>query len=88
LLHAPRQWHLKQAVKKNPNIITEKVIRQVDTLIIRDSVKVEHTFTTKSIDTIIIDNEHFKSAMYTAITILFEWLTHLKATRYESRKRW
>ncbi len=23
------QWHLKQAVKKNPNIITEKVIRQV-----------------------------------------------------------
>jgi hypothetical protein len=58
------QWHLKQAVKKNPNIITEKVIRQVDTLIIRDSVKVEHTFTTKSIDTIIIDNEHFKSTIY------------------------
>jgi hypothetical protein len=57
-------WHLKQAVKKNPNIITEKVIRQVDTLIIRDSVKVEHTFTTKSIDTIIIDNEHFKSTIY------------------------
>ena len=58
------QWHLKQAVKKNPNIITEKIIRQVDTLIIRDSVKVEHTFTTKSIDTIIIDNEHFKSTIY------------------------
>jgi hypothetical protein len=58
------QWHLKQAVKKNPSIITEKVIRQVDTLIIRDSVKVEHTFTTKSIDTIIIDNEHFKSTIY------------------------
>ena len=58
------QWHLKQAVKKNPNIITEKVIRQVDTLIIRDSVKVEHTFTTKSIDTIIIDNEHFKTVVY------------------------
>ena len=57
-------WHLKQAVKKNPSIITEKVIRQVDTLIIRDSVKVEHTFTTKSIDTIIIDNEHFKSTIY------------------------
>jgi hypothetical protein len=57
-------WHLKQAVKKNPNIITEKVIRQVDTLIIRDSVKVENTFTTKSIDTIVIDNEHFKSTIY------------------------
>lgn len=57
-------WHLKQAVKKNPNIITEKVIRQVDTLIIRDSVKIEHTFTTKSVDTIVIDNEHFKSTIY------------------------
>jgi len=57
-------YHLKQAIKKNPNIITEKVIRQVDTLIIRDSVKIEHTFTTKSVDTIIIDNEHFKSTIY------------------------
>lgn len=57
-------WHLKQAVKKNPNIITEKVIRSVDTLIIRDSVKIENTFVTKSIDTIIIDNEHFKSTIY------------------------
>ena len=58
------QWHLKQAVKKNPSIITEKAIRSVDTLIIRDSVKIENTFTTKSIDTIIIDNEHFKSTIY------------------------
>jgi hypothetical protein len=58
------QWHLKQAVKKNPNIITEKIIRQVDTLIIRDSVKTEHTYVTKSIDTLIIDNEHFKTTIY------------------------
>jgi hypothetical protein len=57
-------YHLKQAVKKNPNIITEKVIRQVDTLIIRDSVKTEHTYVTKSIDTLIIDNEHFKTTIY------------------------
>ena len=58
------QWHLKTAIKKNPNIITEKVIRQVDTLIIRDSVKTEHTYVTKSIDTIVIDNEHFKTTIY------------------------
>ena len=57
-------YHLKQAIKKNPNIITEKVIRQVDTLIIRDSVKTEHTYVTKSIDTIVIDNEHFKTTIY------------------------
>jgi PBP1b-binding outer membrane lipoprotein LpoB len=58
------QWHLKQAVKKNPNIITEKVIRQVDTLIIRDSVVHTDTFVTKSIDTIQIENEHFKTVVY------------------------
>ena len=57
-------WHLKQAVKKNPNIITEKVIRQVDTLIIRDSVVHTDTFVTKSIDTIEIENEHFKTVVY------------------------
>jgi hypothetical protein len=57
-------YHLKQAIKKNPSIITEKVIRQVDTLIIRDSVKTEHTYVTKSIDTLIIDNEHFKTTIY------------------------
>lgn len=57
-------YHLKQAVRKNPNIITEKIIRQVDTLIIRDSVKIEHTYVTKSIDTIVIDNEHFKTTIY------------------------
>lgn len=57
-------WYLEKAIQKNPNIITEKVIRQVDTLIIRDSVKIEHTFTTKSVDTIIIDNEHFNTTIY------------------------
>jgi hypothetical protein len=58
------QWHLKQAVKKNPNIITEKVVKQVDTLIIRDSVVHTDTFVTKSIDTIQIENEHFKTVVY------------------------
>lgn len=58
------QWHLKTAVKKNPNIITEKVIRQVDTLIVRDSVVHKDTFITKSIDTIKIENEHFRTIVY------------------------
>ena len=58
------QWHLKTAVKKNPSIITEKVIRSVDTLIIRDSVVHKDTFVTKSIDTIKIENEHFKTIVY------------------------
>ena len=58
------QWHLKTAVKKNPSIITEKVIHSVDTLIIRDSVVHKDTFVTKSIDTINIENEHFKTIVY------------------------
>jgi len=58
------QWHLKKAVKKNPNIITEKVIRQVDTLIIRDSVRFNDTFVTKSIDTIKIENERISTIVY------------------------
>ena len=58
------QWHLKTAVKKNPSIITEKVILSVDTFIIRDSVVHKDTFVTKSIDTIKIENEHFKTIVY------------------------
>jgi hypothetical protein len=58
------EYHLNKAIQKNPSIITEKVIRRVDTLIIRDSVKIENTFVTKSVDTIIIDNEHFNTTIY------------------------
>jgi hypothetical protein len=58
------QWHLKKAVKKNPNIITEKVIREIDTLIIRDSVRFNDTFVTQSIDTIKIENERFSTIVY------------------------
>ena len=58
------QWHLKKAVKKNPNIITEKVIREIDTLIIRDSVRFNDTFVTQSIDTIKIENERISTIVY------------------------
>lgn len=58
------QYHLKKAVKKNPNIITEKVIREIDTLIIRDSVRFNDTFVTKSIDTIKIENERISTIVY------------------------
>lgn len=58
------QWHLKTAVKKNPSIITEKIVKQIDTLIIRDSVVYSDTFVTKSIDTIKIENEQFRTIIY------------------------
>lgn len=46
------QWHVKRALKKNPNIITERVIVEKDTLIVRDSVTFKDTLVTRSIDTI------------------------------------
>jgi len=58
------EYHLNKAIQKNPKIITERVIRKVDTLIIRDSVKIENTFVTKSIDTIVIDNERINTTIY------------------------
>jgi hypothetical protein len=58
------EYHLKKAIQKNPKIITEKVIRKVDTLIIRDSIKIENTYVTKYIDTIVIDNERFNTTIY------------------------
>jgi len=58
------QWHVKQALKKNPNIITEKIIVEKDTLIIRDSVRYTDTLVTKAIDTIQIENEHVSTLVY------------------------
>ena len=58
------QWHVKQALKKNPNIITEKIIVEKDTLIVRDSVRYTDTLVTKAIDTIKIENEHVSTVVY------------------------
>ena len=58
------QWHVKQALKKDPNIITEKIIVEKDTLIIRDSVRYNETLVTRSIDTIKIENEHVSTIVY------------------------
>jgi len=58
------QWHVERALKKNPNIITEKVILQKDTLIVRDSVQFTDTFITQEIDTIKIENERVRTVVY------------------------
>ena len=58
------QWHVERALKKNPNIITEKVIVQKDTLIVRDSVQYTDTFVTQEIDTIKIENERVSTIVY------------------------
>lgn len=58
------QWHVKRALKKNPNIITERIILQKDTLIVRDSVQYTDTFVTQEIDTIKIENERVSTIVY------------------------
>lgn len=58
------QWHVERALKKNPNIITEKVVVQKDTLIVRDSVQYTDTFVTQDIDTIKIENERVRTVEY------------------------
>lgn len=58
------QWHVKRALKKNPNIITERVILQKDTLIVRDSVTFKDTLVTRSIDTIKLENERVRTIVY------------------------
>ena len=58
------QWHLQQAVKKDPTIITERVVTIIDTLIIRDSFIQRDTFVMRKIDTAIIETEKFKTIVY------------------------
>lgn len=48
------QWHLKRAIKKDPNILTEQVVR-IDTFVVRDTFEYRDTFITNSFDTITID---------------------------------
>jgi uncharacterized protein (DUF111 family) len=47
-------WHLNRAVKKDPNILLEQVVK-IDTFTVRDTFTYHDTFVTKSIDTITID---------------------------------
>jgi hypothetical protein len=58
------QYHLKKALKKDPTIIEKKVLVQKDTLIIRQSYTITDTFTTRVLDTIIIEDEGIKTIVY------------------------
>ena len=57
------QWHLKQAIKKNPSLITTST-HTIDTLFVRDSVTITDTFTTEKVDTITIEKDGVKTIVY------------------------
>lgn len=57
------QWHLKQAIKKNPSLITTST-HTIDTMFVRDSVTITDTFTTQKVDTITIEKDGVKTIVY------------------------
>lgn len=57
------QWHLKQAIKKNPSLI-QTTTHTIDTLFVRDSVTITDTFTTEKVDTITIEKDGVKTIVY------------------------
>ena len=57
------QYHLKQAIKKNP-AMAQISVYGIDTIFVRDSVTITDTFTTKTIDTITIEKDGVKTIVY------------------------
>jgi hypothetical protein len=57
------QYHLKQAIKKNP-AMAQISVYGIDTIFVRDSVTITDTFTTKTIDTLTIEKDGVKTIVY------------------------
>ena len=57
------QWHLEQAIKKNPSL-AQTSTHTIDTLFVRDSVTITDTFTSKTIDTITLEKDGVKTIVY------------------------
>lgn len=53
------QWHLKQAIKKDPSIEAEKIIKIIDTVKV-DAVHVTDTLVLRDIDTVEIVKDRFR----------------------------
>jgi hypothetical protein len=57
------QYHLKQAIKKNP-AMAQISVYGIDTIFVRDSVVITDTFNTKTIDTLTIEKDGVKTIVY------------------------
>jgi hypothetical protein len=57
------EYHLKQAIKKNP-AMAQISVYGIDTVFVRDSVSITDTFTTKTIDTLTIEKDGVKTIVY------------------------
>lgn len=56
------QWHLKKAVRKNPDLLKPQSVL-IDTIITTDSVVSRDTFISNVIDTMVIENEKFRTVV-------------------------
>jgi len=57
-------WHLKQAMKKDPTLVKPKIVKVIDTLIVTDSFVHLDTFVAKELDTIVLDNDKSQIVIY------------------------
>jgi len=57
------QWHLEQAIKKNP-AMAQISVYGIDTVFVRDSVTITDTFVSKTIDTLTIEKDGVKTIVY------------------------
>lgn len=55
------EWHLKRAIQKNPAMAQTSTI---DTVFVRDFVTITDTFTTKTIDTLVVQKDGVKTIVY------------------------
>jgi len=54
------QWHLKKALKKDPSIITTTL----DTIVVKNDIRVTDTFTLSKIDTFTFDTGGVRTVIY------------------------
>lgn len=57
IISCSSEYHLKQAIKKNPSLLDSNVVVKFDTLIVTKSVSIHDSFVTKKVDTLFIENE-------------------------------
>lgn len=57
IISCSSEYHLKQAIKKNPSLLDSNIVVKFDTLIVTKSVSIHDSFVTKKIDTLFIENE-------------------------------
>jgi len=57
------EWHLNQAIKKNP-AMAQISVYGIDTIFVRDSITMTDTFTTTEVDTVTVTKDGVTTVVY------------------------